>query len=58
MPSGMMPEQMPTTGGLNPDWGTYGGSAPTSDPRRGAAFSNPNQQQDNPWFQPPEGQGW
>jgi hypothetical protein len=58
MPSGMMPEQMPTTGGLNPDWGTYGGSAPTSDPRRGAAFSNPNQQQENPWFQPPEGQGW
>ena len=57
MPGGMPPDQLPMSGPLNPEWGTFGGSAPTSDPRRGAAFSNPNQQ-DNPWFQPNDGQGW
>lgn len=56
MPSGMMPEQLPSSGPLSADWGAYGASAPTSDPRRGA-FQNPNQQE-NPWFQPPDGQGW
>lgn len=63
MPAGMMPDPLPMSGplptgsSLSQDWGTFGGSAPTSDPRRGAAFSNPNQQ-DNPWFQPNDGQGW
>lgn len=58
MPSGMMPDQLPLSDPLSQDWGAYGTSAPTSDPRRGAEFSNPSQQPENPWFQPPDGQGW